>query len=95
MEQIGYGKITHTAHSAGTSSNEAVSANTSRSYLLLQNDSDTAVYAKFGSDAVVGEGIKISSGESVEFYNFIPTDSINTIHNGTGSKTLLVTEGEG
>lgn len=89
-------QLSHSTHSAGTSSGEAVSSNSDRRYLLLINDSDTDIYIKFGASAVVSEGIRIgSAGGSYEASprnGNLDIRAVNAIHGGTGSKTLLVAE---
>ena len=90
--------LTHTAINVTTTSGEALAANTSRLWLLIENDSDTAIYCKVGAAAVLNEGIRLNAnGGSWELspsmgnYN---TGAINCIHSGTGNKVLLVTEGQ-
>ena len=90
--------LTHTAINVTTSTGEALAANTSRRWLLIENDSDTAIYCKVGVAAVLNQGIRLNAnGGSWELsprlgnYN---TGAVNCIHGGTGNKVLLVTEGQ-
>jgi len=71
-----------------------LAANISRNFLILQNDSDTTLYLKFGAVAVVNQGIRLNStgGSMLLDYKFI-TLAVNCIHAGTGNKVLLVTSG--
>lgn len=79
-----------------TSSSEAVSANPDRQFLLIQNDSDTIIYVKFGDGAVIGEGIRLNSGGSHLQINapegFLDVRALFAIHGSTGTKNLLITE---
>jgi hypothetical protein len=85
---------THTAVNCTTSSTQMLAANVSRNFLILQNDSDTTVYLKFGATAVLNEGIRLNSagGSMLLDYKFV-TQAVNCIHGGTGNKVLLVTSG--
>lgn len=90
--------LTHTAINVTTSTGEALVANTSRRWLLIENDSDTVIYCKVGVAAVLNQGIRLNAnGGSWELspsmgnYN---TGAVNCIHGGTGNKVLLVTEGQ-
>jgi len=42
-------------------STEICAANAARSYALIQNDSDTAVYLAFGTAAVANTGVRINA----------------------------------
>lgn len=88
---------TYTAAGVTTSSSVVLAGNASRKYLLLQNDSDTTIYIKSGaSAAVVNEGIRIPSGGSFEaslLQGNLLVSQITAIHGGSGTKTLLITEG--
>lgn len=60
-------QIAHTDVTVGTSTVELAAANANRTYLLLVNDSDVAIYIKFGAAAVLNEGIRINAnGGSLE-----------------------------
>lgn len=89
--------IAHTAATIGVASGAALAANANRKYALLVNDSDTAIYIKIGSAAVVSEGIRLNAqGGSYEMsaaYGNLDTRAINAISSDAG-QTLLVTEGE-
>lgn len=85
--------LAHTAVTVGATTTKAADANTSRKYLLLINDSDEAIYIKFGANAVMNEGIRLdASGGVFEMDTLIDTRQVNSICT-TGSKTLLVSEG--
>ena len=91
-----YTTPTHTAVNVTTTSGEVLAANTNRLYALLENNTDEVMWIKLGVAAVVNQGIRIGaygdypmSKKSGNLY----TGAINAIHNGTGNKVLLVTEG--
>ena len=89
--------LNHTAVSVTTGSTEVLAANAARGLALLVNDSDTVIYCKLGVAAAVNQGVRLNaSGGSWElsahFGNLDPR-AINCIHCGSGSKTLLATEG--
>jgi hypothetical protein len=90
-----YTTPTHTAVSVTTSTGVALAVNTSRKYALFINDSDTAQYLKFGTDAVLNEGIRLNAnGGSYEMsaaQGNLYTGAVNVIAATAG--TLLVTEG--
>ncbi len=88
-------QLAHDLVSVGTSTGELAAANANRTYLLLQNDSDTDIYIKFGAAAVVGEGIRLNlGGGSLEISGGngnLDTRVVNAICL-SASKDMLVTE---
>lgn len=88
---------THTAVNITSTSGEVLAANANRKYALLINDSDTVIYLKIGSPAVVNEGIRLnangSSYEMAAALGNLATGAINGIHGSSGSKVLTVLEG--
>lgn len=88
---------THTDVDVTGTSAAALTANTSRAWALLANDSDTSIYCKVGAVAIVNEGIPIHPRGSYEisprFGNFT-TLAVNCIQSGGGNKVMLVIEGE-
>lgn len=91
----GAATLTHTTVTAGLASGAALAANANRKYALLFNDSNTDIYIKVHSAAVLNEGIRIPIGGSYEMSNVLgnlDTRAINCICSAAG-KTLLVTEG--
>lgn len=78
-----------------TASQTALAANSARSFAFFQNDSDTTIYIKLGSAAVVSTGIRLNANggsyqiDSTNMY----TGIVTAIHAGTGTKTLLITSG--
>ena len=86
--------FTHTSASVTTASAQVAPLNSTRRLLILENTSDTPMYCDFsGAAAVVGSGLFIDTG-STSFNDVSPPSGpINCIHNGTGTKTLLVTDG--
>lgn len=89
-------QLAHVAYTVTDSSTEAVAANENRTYLLLINDSDTAIYIKFGAAAVENEGIRLNAnGGSLEISDRnqnLDLRAINAIA-GTTGKELIITEG--
>lgn len=86
---------THSAVSVGNTTTAVLAANAYRTYVLLVNDSDEAIYIKMGAAAAMNTGIRINSGGGslqigAQFGNLY-TGAINGICS-SGSKTLLVTE---
>ena len=90
-------RFVHTAVDVATTTTPVVATSTTRTWLLLVNDSDTDIYVKFGDPAVANEGIRLNAeGGSLEISHetgFIDRRAINAIHAGTGTKRLLATEG--
>lgn len=85
---------THTAVAVATTSTATVSAKSNRLFLILENISDTAIDCKFGAVAVASEGVRLTpNGGNLLLDAKYPTAAINCIHAGSGTKTLLVTEG--
>lgn len=90
--------MTHTVVTVGATTTAALAADTAdtRSYVLLVNDSDEAMYIKCGAAAVMNAGIRINAnGGSYEMSaaqgNLVHA-AINAIC-ASGSKKLLVTVG--
>ncbi len=86
---------THTAISVGTSSTAAITSSAIiRKLLILQNDSDTVIYCNLaGAAAVANQGIRLNANGGSLFMDVtVSKPIVNCIHNGSGSKTLLVTE---
>lgn len=88
--------LAHTAVTVGSSTTAVIAASAGRRYLLLVNDSDEAIYVKFGAAAVMNEGIRVNaSGGTFEMSaakGNLDTRVINGIC-ASGSKELLVTQG--
>ena len=87
----------HTTVAVTVSSQEAVAANARRTYLLLQNDSTSAIYVSFGSTAALGQGVRLNAdGGSLEISarnQNLDSRAVNAIHSaGSGTVNLLVTE---
>jgi len=86
--------LTHSTIQVDTTSTSILPANPNRKYLLIVNISDTDMYLSFDTDAVVSQGIPISSNNgNLELQPwFVSTQAIKAINN-VGLKNLLVTEG--
>src|SRR3990172_2510330 len=52
---------TNTSVSVGTSSTAVLSANSSRRFAVIVNDSDTAIYLKLGTGAALNSGIRLNA----------------------------------
>jgi len=65
-----------------------------RTFLSLQNVSDTAVYCNVaGGAAVVGAGMRLSAnGGGVTMDVKVPQGAIACIHDGAGTKNLVLTQ---
>lgn len=86
--------VTHSVVAVATTSTGTVAANATRNFLILENISDTAIDCTIGGTAVAGQGLRIYPlGGNLLLDAKYPTVAINCIHAGSGSKTLLVTEG--
>jgi len=89
-----FATTTHTAIAVATTSTATVAAKSNRLFLILENISDTAIDCKFGAAAVASEGVRLTpNGGNLLLDAKYPTAAINCIHAGSGTKTLLVTEG--
>lgn len=88
--------FTETAVSVGTSSTTLLSANSSRTYLQIINDSTSTVYVSIsgGGTAVLNAGTRLNaSGGSGVWDNMCPKGAIAAI-SGSSSCNVLVTEGQ-
>jgi len=87
----------HTAVNVTTKTTVIISANPSRKWLLLVNDSDTPIWVNLGAAAKIHEGIRINAnGGSLELssvHDCLYLDAVNGIHESTNNKVMLVTEG--
>ncbi len=81
-----------------TAATAVVAASTTRQYLLLINASDTDMWLSLGGAATAGAGIPLyANGGSYEMTIVLGNcyaGAITAIHEGSGTKTLLVTEGD-
>jgi hypothetical protein len=88
--------LTHTVKVAAITTAEAIAANTSRRYLLLQNDDATdTIYVKVGAAAVANEGVKIAPGGSYVISaaaGNLDTGAVNLIASAN-TPLLLIAEG--
>lgn len=89
--------VLHSVVNVAVTSTQVAAKSSGRSFLLLVNDSDTEIYCTIGVAATLNGGIRINAdGGSFEMsrgIKNIDTRVVNCIHGGTGTKTLLVTEG--
>lgn len=88
--------FTETAVSVGTSSTTLLSANSSRTYLQIINDSTSTVYVSIsgGGTAVLNAGTRLNaSGGSGVWDNMCPKGAIAAI-SGSSSCNVLITEGQ-
>ena len=85
---------THSNVAVTNASTILLSENFNRKYLLLVNNSDTIIFINLNGAATVGQGIPLHPNGSYEMSaNYITTSGIQAIHNATGEKTILITEG--
>lgn len=86
--------VAQTNVSVAATSTAVLAANSSRSYVLIQNISDTDIYFRFGDDATTSSFLLVANGGSWESPGLVcPTAAINAIHASTGTKALAVLEG--
>lgn len=86
--------VAHTSVAVAATSTAAVVAKSTRTLLILENISDTNIDCKFGAVAVASEGVRLyANGGALLVDKKYPTAAVNCIHAGSGTKTLLVTEG--
>ena len=81
-----------------SSSTTIIAANAARSYLLIQNNSDTDIFINLtGSTASTSDSssFKIAaSGGSLELRQWVPVGAVTGIHTSSGNtKVLTVLEG--
>jgi hypothetical protein len=85
---------THAVVTVGNTTTAALAASAYRTYVLLINDSDEAIYIKIGAAAVLNEGIRINANggtfEMSQANHNLCSGAINAICT-SGSKKLLVT----
>lgn len=89
---------TQSAVSCATTSTLALPANVNRSFLGLANISDTAIFLKAGTAAVVGQGLFLASstapGSTVFLDQQVPSGALYCIFSGaSGTKSMTVIEG--
>ena len=86
--------MTHTVVSVLNASTVAVAASNLRNFLILQNDSDTDIYCKFGATAVANEGFRLTAngGALLLDYKF-SAQAVNCIHGAGVGKNLLISQG--
>lgn len=86
--------VAQTNVSVAATSTAVLAANGSRSYVLLQNISDTDIYFRFVDAATTSSFLLVANGGSWESPGLVcPTAAINAIHGSTGTKALAVVEG--
>lgn len=82
--------IQHVAFTVLNTSSEAVAENAEREYLLLVNDSDTAIYLAFGTAATVNSGVRLNAnGGSFEMSRLLGNltqAQVNAISSVTSKK---------
>lgn len=89
--------VTINGYNVSTSSSTALAANASRKGLLLSNISDTRIFVSFGTAPSATPGAEIgipveANGGQVGFSSLIDTRVLLCIHNGVGTKRLLMAE---
>ena len=87
-------QMVHAPVTVGAVTTQVLAADADRVWILLENDSDEAIYVAFGVAAVLNQGIRLNAeGGSLELSyetGFIDHRQINAIC-ASGSKNLLVT----
>ena len=95
---LGTTSLTQVIFGVTDATTTAKAANSTRKYLLIQNDSNQAIYIKIGAAAVLNDGILLAaSGGSFEMSYLkgnLDTRVVNAIHAAAGqTKNLLGIEG--
>jgi hypothetical protein len=87
--------FTHSSATATNASSVALAANTSRKYLLIQNNSNQTIWLRFGAAAVAAApSLQLTSGSSFTLENnTITTQSVNVIRGGAANATFTIVEG--
>lgn len=90
--------MTESTIAVGATTTAVVPASTSRQYLLLVNVSDTDMYLSLGGNAAALSGLPLyANGGSYEMsivLGNLYAGAITAIHAGSGSKSLVVLEGD-
>ena len=85
---------THATIAVATTSTVAIAARSNRTFLILENISDTNIDCSIGQAAVANEGIRLyANGGALLLDAKYPSAAVNCIHAGSGTKSLPVTEG--
>lgn len=99
LEEAGiYTTVNDPVISVANSSTQVLAANATRLYALFVNDSDSEIWLRLGSAAVVNQGIRLNArGGAYEMglaFRNLWRAAIFAIHaQSAGTKRLLVTEG--
>lgn len=84
---------TNVVLSSGVSA-QLLAADPDREWALIEDDSDTTIYIKFGVSAVVNEGTRLNANggsfESSARLGNLDTRVVNGIFTGTGTKNVLI-----
>lgn len=89
-----FSTATQTTIAVATTTTVAVAAKSNRTFLILENISDTSMYCSIGKAAVANEGIRLyPNGGNLLLDAKYPTGAVHCLHEGDGTKSLLVTEG--
>jgi hypothetical protein len=86
--------FSNTQKTVTTSSGQLAAQNSSRQYLLIQNNDAAAnIFVTVGVAATFLNGIKITPGGSYELANIVTTQAINAISDIAGISTIVIVEG--
>ena len=87
--------FTHTSFTATNASAQALAINTSRKYLLIQNNSNQTIWLRIGAAATAAApSIRLTSGSTFSLENnIITTQAINVIRGGATNATFTIVEG--
>jgi hypothetical protein len=81
------GTIVNTTITTGGTSQQLKARNPSRTFIQIQNTSDTAMWLNFGAAAATDTGIQIAAGATwTSPPNYCPTGTVNVIGATTGKK---------
>jgi len=89
-----FSTATQTTVAVATTSTVVLAAKSNRTFIILENISDTNIDCSIGKAAVASEGIRLyPNGGNLLLDAKYPTGAVNCIHGSSGTKSLLVTEG--
>ena len=80
--------FTQTAAAITATAAQILAENSSRNYLLVQNNGAGIVYLNFSGTATTSNGIKLESGQAYEPEE-VPSNAISAISDATASVILI------
>lgn len=89
------GTVTHTSGTAGSTSSQALASNSSRKYLMIQNNSTRIMWFALGTTATAAKpSIRLLSNTTFTMESsFISTQAVNAIREGSNDVDFSIVEG--